>query len=269
MKRDLRISSRQNPKIKAAVALGKHRERQETGLFLVEGAREIERALACGYEVTQAFYCPEAMSPEGYSLIGALRTKLLGPMYLEVDAEVFAKLAMREGSDGVAVVAKQKPHVLSGLRLGPSPLVLALEAVEKPGNLGALLRTADGAGVDAVIVLEHGVDVYNPNVIRSSLGTVFKVPVVVSSASDFVEFCRRGGIRISAAALSDRAVDYASVDYGGGAALLLGSEAHGLSSALIAAADHIVKIPMLGIADSLNVAAAGAVLLYEARRQRG
>lgn len=267
-RQDLRISSPQNPKVKAAAALCKHRERQQTGLFIVEGAREIDRALASGYEVTQAFYCPEAMSPEGYALIGALRSKLTGPMFLEVGLDAFAKLAMREGADGVAVVAKQKPHALSGLHLGRAPLVMALEAVEKPGNLGALLRTADGAGADAVVVLEATVDVYNPNVIRSSLGTVFKVPVVACSTADFVAFCRRGGLGICAAALTDRAVDYAQVDYRGATALLLGSEAHGLSPALIAAADHVVKIPMLGIADSLNVAAAGAVLLYEARRQR-
>lgn len=267
-RQDLRISSAQNPKLKAAIALGRQRERNETGLFLIEGAREIERALTAGYEVKQAFYCSEVMSPEGYSLLGALRSKLMAPVFLEVGPEAFAKLAMREGSDGVAVVAKQKLHSLQNLHLGVAPLLLALESVEKPGNLGALLRTADGAGVDAVVVLEPTVDIYNSNVIRASLGTVFKVPVVSSSGREFLEFCKRSRLTVFAAALTERAVDYTKADFRSGSVVLLGSEAHGLSSELIAGADHIIKIPMLGIADSLNVAAAGAVLLYEARRQR-
>ena len=270
MKRhDLRISSAQNPKLKAAVALNKQRERALTGQFLIEGAREIERALVCGYEVTQAFFCSEAMSPEGYAVIGALRGKLLAPLFIEVGPDAYARLAMREGSDGVVVVAKQKTPTLSSLLLGRAPLILALEAVEKPGNLGALLRTADGAGVDAVVVLEPMVDAYNPNVIRASLGTVFKLPVVSASGREFSEFCKRGQLTVFAAALANSAINYNNADFRGGSVILLGSEADGLSSNAVAAADQVIKIPMLGIADSLNVSAAGAILLYEARRQRG
>lgn len=265
---DLRISSVQNPRLKSTVALTKQRERQRTGLFLVEGAREIERALQSHYEVTQVFYCPEALSPAGYAVLGALRSQLLAPPIIEVSSDAFARLAMREGSDGLVVVAKQKVRALKDLSLSSSSLILALEAVEKPGNLGALLRTADGAGVEAVVVLEPTVDIYNSNVIRASLGTVFRVPVVSTSMAELKRICQQHKLTIYAAALTESAMPYYKIDYRSGSVLLLGSEAHGLSSALIADADQVVKIPMLGIADSLNVSAAGAVLMYEARRQR-
>lgn len=265
---DLRISSAQNPRLKAAVALTKQRERQKTGLFLIEGAREIERALLAHYEVTQGFYCQEALSPAGYAVLGGLRGQLLPPPLIEVSPEAFARLAMREGSDGLAVVAKQKQISLKDLSLTSQPLILAVEAVEKPGNLGALLRTADGAGVDAVIVLEPTVDIYNANVIRASLGTVFRVPVVSAALSEFKQFCQKNALSVFAAALHEQAVAYHTLDYRRGSVMLLGSEAHGLTAELVEGADHVIKIPMLGLADSLNVAVAGAILLYEARRQR-
>jgi len=264
----LRITSLKNPRVKDAIALTKPRERAERGEFLVEGAREIARALKCGYQPVSAFSRERmGVSPEAAGILADLGPRL-GPQWYEVTGEVFAKLAMREDTDGLVVVMKMQRLGLKDLSIKGTPLLLAVHGVEKPGNLGALLRTADGAGADALIVLDGTVDPYNANVVRSSLGTVFHVPVVAAKSEDFLVYCRERRIKIHAAALAERSGGYAAVDYRGASAVLLGSESDGLPDFLLEKADHLVKIPMHGIADSLNVAAAGAILLYEARRQR-
>lgn len=265
----MRISSARNPRIRAALDLAKARERDRRGVFGVEGAREIGRALAAGLRPVEAFWLPEEeLSPPTRDVVADLQTRP-GVAAAEVTPTVFDRLVVREGADGVYVVFARPPAArLDGLRLAGVPLLLAVEGVEKPGNLGALLRVADGAGADAVVVLDGTVDPVNPNVIRASLGTVFAVPVVAASSPEFRDWCARHRIRVYAAALADRALGYPDADYTGPVALLLGSEAHGLTRYWLDAADQVVRIPMHGIADSLNVATAGAVLLYEAVRQR-
>jgi len=266
----MRITSARNPRVRAALELAKARERDRRGLFAVEGAREIGRALAAGLEPVEAFWLPETeLSGPAAEVVASLRARP-GLAAAEVSAAVFDRLAVRDGADGVYVVFARPPAVgLDDLRLPAAPLLVAVEGVEKPGNLGALLRVADGAGADAVVVLDGTVDPVNPNVIRASLGTVFAVPVVAATSVQFRAWCSGHGIRVYAAALAGRAVPHPAADYTGPAALLLGSEAHGLTPYWLEAADEVVRIPMRGVADSLNVATAGAVLLYEAVRQRG
>lgn len=264
----IRISSTRNPRILAALELAKPRERERRGEFAVEGAREIGRALAAGLVPVEAFWtpAPSAAAAEVVESLGAVP----GLRVAEVTQAVFDRLVVRDGADGVYVVFARPPVLgLAGLELPAAPLLLAVQGVEKPGNLGALLRVADGAGVDAVVALDGGADPTNPNLIRASLGTVFALPLVGASSADFRAWTGEHGIGVYAAALADRAVPYPQADYRGGAAVLLGSEAHGLDAYWLDAADRLVRIPMAGVADSLNVATAGAVLLYEAVRQRG
>ncbi len=268
MPRVIAISSLKNPRVKAAVDLAKSKERRKTGRFTVEGAREIERALASGYELTELFVCAKALSDGGLAIVQQVELKGDAELY-DVSPPVFAKMAMREDSGGLVAVMKQKQRDLKTLKLGKNPLILAAQGIEKPGNLGALLRSADGAGVDVVVLLDETLDLYHPHAIRSSLGTAFSVPVVEASSDVFRTFCAEAGIKTFAAALTSRAVAHTDVSYGGGAAIVLGSEADGLTGDWLDGADHVVKIPMKGIADSLNVSTAGAVLLYEAVRQRG
>ncbi len=263
----LAITSLKNPRVKAAIDLSKSKGRRATGLFTVEGAREIDRALKSGYELKELFVCAKALSDDALVLVQAAEAKGRAEMF-DVTPPVFAKMAMREESDGLVAVMTQKHHELKDVKLSVKPLILAVQSIEKPGNLGALLRSADGAGVDAVVLLDQLLDLYHPHAIRSSLGTTFSVPVVEARSEEFREFCNKAGIRTHAAALSKRAIAHHAADYRSGAAIVLGSEADGLTADWLDEADDIVMIPMKGIADSLNVSSAGAVLLYEAVRQR-
>lgn len=266
MRTPLKIESLKNQRIRDVMALDKAKERKARGVFAMEGARELERALRCGYDALEVFVCNEALSEEARSVLRTLGARET-PRF-DVTPSVFAKLAMREGSDGLVAVLHQKSLELAELSLSAAPFVLAVEGVEKPGNLGAVLRAADGAGVDAVVVLDQTVDVYNPHVIRASLGTVFHVAVAVTSATEFHAFAAARGWSVYGAALSERTIDYGAADYGVACAVVLGSEAGGLSTFWLENATALVRIPMLGVADSLNVATAGAVIAYEARRQR-
>ncbi len=261
------ITSLKNPRVKAAIDLNKSKGRRATGLFTVEGAREIDRALQSGYELRELFICAKALSDDAVVLVQAAEAKGKAEMF-DVTPPVFAKMAMREESDGLVAVMKQKHLQLKDLKLPAKPLILAVQSIEKPGNLGALLRSADGAGVDAVVLLDEALDLYHPHAIRSSLGTTFSVSVVEAKSDEFREYCQKAGIKTYAAALSKRAMPHHKADYRGGAAIVLGSEANGLTGDWLDAADEVVMIPMKGIADSLNVSTAGAVLLYEVVRQR-
>lgn len=233
---------------------------------MIDGARETARAMAGGATVREAFvsaqYCTD---DECLATLQALRDA--GIPQWELGPEAFAKLAYGDRLDGIVSVAETPLHRLADLDLPVNPLIGVIEGVEKPGNLGAVLRTADGAGLSAVIVAEPGTDLLNPNVIRASLGTIFSVPVAVASTGDVLTWLRERGIAIVAARVQG-SVDYTAADYSGPTAIALGSEARGLSDAWAELANASVHIPMLGVADSLNVSATAAILFYEARRQR-
>ena len=267
------ISSVHNPHIKQVARLEKRSEREAARLLPVEGAREVRRALAAGHVPVMAYICPEVAGPEMAGVLAQLqelersgRTRLF-----TVTPEVYAKLAVREGSGGVLLLLPYLRTELDALILPPDPLLAVVEDAEKPGNLGAILRTADAAGIDALIACNSegaaGTDLHNPNTVRASLGTIFNVPLAEGTSAQAIAALRRRGIRI-AAATPEGATLYTDADLRGPLAIVLGSEAHGLSAAWLQAADVRVVIPMLGQADSLNLAASAAILLYEAVRQR-
>ncbi len=257
------ITSPQNQKIKDLVKLRESKHRRLTGLFVLEGARELGRALASGFILKTMYVCHELLSVEAKDLLVGLDDRLK----LNITAEVFAKAAMREGSDGLVGVFDQKSWSLADLSLGADPFLLVLEDIEKPGNFGALARSADGAGVDAVIILDPKADIYNPNALRASVGALFSRPLVVCGHEEFVSFCEQRKIKILTASPFAEKFHF-QADLCGPLAIVLGSEAWGLSNAWTRLENVPVKIPMRGIADSLNVSVAGAVILYEALRQR-
>lgn len=261
-----RITSTANPRLKAAARLRGRRERDREGLTLIDGVRETLRALQGGAVLREAFIAPEdCLDPECRALLERLHEESV-PVW-EVGREAFEKLAYGDRMDGVVAVAETPLRRLDDLILPSEPLIAVVEGVEKPGNLGAILRTADGAGVDAVIVAEPATDLFNPNIIRASQGTVFAVPVSVASSGEVLAWLRDREVAIIAARV-DGSVDYTEADYTGAVAIALGSEARGLSDPWEELARASVHVPMLGVADSLNVSATAAVLFYEAHRQR-
>jgi RNA methyltransferase, TrmH family len=262
-----RITSTSNPRLKAAVSLRGRRERDREGLTLIDGVRENLRALSGGAVLREVFIQPDLLvEPEAMALVERLREEAV-PL-VELGAEAFEKLAYGDRRDGVVAIAETPLRTLEALALPSEPLIAVIEGVEKPGNLGAILRTADGAGLDAVIVAESATDLFNPNIIRASVGTVFAVPVCVASSADVLAWLDARGIAIVAARV-DASVDYTAADYGGAVAIALGSEARGLSDSWGELARVSVHVPMRGVADSLNVSATAAILFYEALRQRG
>ena len=261
------ISSTANPRVKAAVRLRGRRERERSGLTIVDGAREIRRAIDAGVDVREAFVCDALVdSSDGKAAVAALE-RAHAPL-VRVSRPVFDKLAFGERTDGVVAVVEAPRTDLDALQLPRDALLIVVEGVEKPGNLGAVLRSADGAGVDAVIAASPGTDLYNPNTIRASLGTVFSLPLAAADTPAVAAFLRAAGMRIVAARV-DGSTSYADIDLRGPVAIVVGSEHAGLTDAWSAPDVVTVRLPMLGVADSLNVSASAAVLLYEARRQRG
>ena len=250
------ITSTQNARIKHVVTLQqKSSLRREEGLFVVEGQREIEHCIACGYEIVELF----VLDTTNY-------TGDIEPTF--VTAQVYEKMAYRESTEGIIAVAKVKSHRLQDLKFNKrNPLVVVLESVEKPGNLGAILRTAEAANVDAVIVCDPLTDIYNPNLIRASIGGVFSVPVATCASKECIEFLKANKIRILTAQLQD-SYDYYDYDMSHATALVMGTESTGLSQQWRDAADVHIRIPMLGRLDSLNVSVSTAILIYEAVRQR-
>ena len=252
------ITSMQNPKVRLLQTLQqKSSERRRQGLFVVEGRREVERCIANGYEVDTVFCCPEIF---GGHWTGQGRV-------VDVSPAVYDKLAYRGGTEGIVAEVKVRERRLDMLSLSASPLLVVLESVEKPGNLGAVLRSADAAGVDAVIVCDPLTDLYNPNLIRSSTGAFFSVPCVACSSADCIRFLKERDIQILTAQLQDSSLYY-DVDMCRGTAIVMGTEATGLTPQWRQAADAQIRIPMLGCADSLNVSVSAAILMYEAVRQR-
>jgi len=259
------IESPKNPRVRAALALRDRRDREAAGATLVDGVRELGRALDGGAQVLEAFVDEERLSAAGMALVDRLRAT--GTAVVTAAPAVLAALAYGARSEGVVATVRVPDLDLAGLTLPPNPLVVVIEGVEKPGNLGAVLRSADAAGADAVIAADPVTDLFNPNAIRASLGTIFAVPVARGGSSEVRAWLVDAGIRILAARI-DGAVQHTEADLTGPVALVLGSEAEGLTSAWSGDGVQGVRLPMLGIADSLNVSVAAAVLLYEARRQR-
>ena len=254
-----RITSAQNPKIKDLLALQeKSRLRREKGLFVVEGRRELEHCLAAGYAVDTVFYCP--------AIYGDLRMEQ-GVRIIEVTPELYNKIAYRGGTEGIIAEVRVRTLGLEDLQLRAEPLIVVLESVEKPGNLGAVLRSADAAGADAVLVCDPLTDLYNPNLIRASLGGIFSVPCVAVDSASAIAWLKARGIRILTAQLQD-SVWYYDSDMRRGTAIVIGTESTGLTQQWRAAADEHIRIPMLGRLDSLNASVSAAILLFEAVRQR-
>lgn len=260
------ITSLKNPHVKAAVRLRDRGHRQKQGRILIDGARELNRALTAGVALVDVFVC-EALcqSAEAQRVVAAARQS--GATIYSVSESVFRKLAFGQRTDGVLGVARAPEAKLEQIRLPELPLVAVLEGLEKPGNIGAVVRSADGAGVSAVVVADARTDLFNPNAIRASLGTIFALPVAVATAQEVLDWLRCHGLRIYAARV-DAPILYTEADFRGPTAIVLGSEAAGLSATWVG--DDIVgiRLPMRGMADSLNVSAAAAVLFYEALRQR-
>ena len=258
------ITSAQNHRIKTLLALQeKSKERKKSGLFVVEGRRELLHCIEAGYEPYTVFYCPEIISENDFQEIASR----CSCGFIEVPRHLYDKVAYRGGTEGVIAELRCKEMGLDSLNLPENPLVVVLESVEKPGNLGAVLRSADASGVDAVIVCDPLTDLYNPNLIRSSIGAIFTVPVATASSEDTIRWLKDNGMRIYTAQLQDSEWYY-DTDMRGSTAIIMGTEATGLTDCWRKAADAHIKIPMLGRLDSLNVSVSAAILMYEAVRQR-
>ncbi|MDZ4819725.1 MAG: RNA methyltransferase [Planctomycetota bacterium] len=289
------ITSLQNARVKQAIKLRESGQRRKQMRILIDGAREIQRAILAGIELTEVFFCEELCRSEAATeVLSRLHDpgQTPGtPELLPVTPAVFEKMAFGDRAEGILAVAVTPQRSLENLKLPENPLIAILEGVEKPGNVGAVLRSADGAGVAALIVADGGTDLFNPNTIRASLGTIFTVPVCAASTAETLQWLAKRGIP-TVATWVDAARSYTAADYRGPVAIVLGSEADGLSAAWQEATTApvtrslsttdwsaagnsgkpkitAVHLPMLGIADSLNVSTAAAVMFYEAVRQRG
>lgn len=258
----LKISSLQNTKIKDIVKLRDRKARDESSLFLIEGYREIRRAVDAKWPIEMLFYCPSFFLGKNEPiLLKDARAELI-----ECSEEVFQKIAYRDRPDGLLALAPQKSLQLADLQLPQHPFLLIAESIEKPGNLGTMLRSADAAGVHAVIVADPTTDIYNPNVVRSSVGTLFTLPVLSASNQDIFSFLQTHKINI-VAATPHAEKEYTQQDLKPPVAIVVGTEQYGLSETWLNQATLKVRIPMYGIADSLNVASAATLLLYEVVRQ--
>ncbi len=260
------ITSLQNPKIKRLVALQqKSAERRSSGIFVVEGFRELSHCLDAGYVTDTLFFCPEILGnqPEAQKVCALAETV----RSYQVTREVYARIAYRDSTEGVVAEVQVRTLSLQNLPLPENPLIVVLESVEKPGNLGAILRSADAAAADAVIVCDPLTDLFNPNLIRSSIGAIFTVPCLTCTSEECIAFLKKKNIRILTAQLQDSHLYY-DTDMRGGTAIVMGTESTGLTNVWREAADAHIRIPMLGKLDSLNVSVSAAILLFEAVRQR-
>ncbi|SDR95713.1 RNA methyltransferase [Opitutus sp. GAS368] len=261
-----KITSLQNPRVKQLVKLRERRDRDEAGLFLVEGYREIRRALEKGVRPKELYFSPEWFLGENEPAL-IEQAQQAGAQLFELSKDAFAKVAYRERPDGLLAVAPQWKHGLTDLTLSPRPFLLVVESIEKPGNLGTILRSADAAGCDAVIVCDAVTDIFNPNVVRASTGVLFSVPIVVADSASVHSFLVEKGIRV-VATTPDTPNLYSHADLRGPLAIVMGSEQYGLSQFWLKESNLLVRIPMAGQADSLNVAMATIITLFEAVRQR-
>lgn len=262
-----KITSLQNNKIKEAVRLRDRKGRDETDRYLIEGYRELLRAIESGQKIETLYFCPPFF-------LGSNEKNLLkqsGADLIECSEEVFAKISYRDRPDGLLGVAPQMHRTLDDLaevlKKKKAPFIVVAESIEKPGNLGTILRSSDAAGVDAVIVCDPTTDIHNPNVVRSSVGTLFTIPVFVADGAATLRFLKERAISIAAATPHAKS-EYTKVDFTVPVAIAVGTEQYGLSDVWMKQADIQVRIPMLGVADSLNVASATTLVLYEVVRQR-
>ncbi|UGU16429.1 RNA methyltransferase [Sinomicrobium kalidii] len=261
------ISSIQNPTVKQVNQLReKSRARKNSGLFVVEGKRELSLALKGNYTITSVLVYEAVCPPETIKIL--FNNTVNPPEFISISKDVYQKLAYRETTEGVLAIAKSKEHTLNTIVFQKrNPLVLVAEAPEKPGNIGALLRTADAANVDAVIIANPKTDLYNPNIIRSGVGCVFTRTIATGNTNEIIAFLKKNGIRIYCAALT-ASVNYHTADFTGATAIVVGTEATGLSEAWLHHADQNIIIPMQGEIDSMNVSVSAAILIFEAKRQR-
>ncbi len=260
----MQISSAQNPKIKQLLHLRDRKERDSSGLFLIEGYREISRAVKGGVQFVAVFICPDLF-------LGTNENTLLAQIPLkphELPNHLFEKISYRDRPDGLIAIARQMKHTLKDIQFkNKTPFLVVAEAIEKPGNLGTILRSADAAGVDGVIVCDRCTDIYNPNVVRASVGTLFTLPVVEATSAETFQWLKGHKIDI-AAATPAASLEYTDADLAGPLAIAVGTEQLGLSEVWMKSADIQIRIPMNGVADSLNVATATTLILYEVLRQR-
>lgn len=260
------INSVSNPRIKNILKLqANSRERKLQNLFVIEGYREISRALQAGIEVKELYVCAELDQQGRGEELKTLDRKI---QITEVGKNAFSRIAYREGSDGLIALAAIRTLSLTDLKHSDQPLILILESVEKPGNLGAIMRTADAAGIDAVVVCDPLTDIFNPNAIRSGVGCIFTKQVVICTSSEAIDWLHKNKIKVFAAALVENALVYHQVDFTGPTAIVMGTESTGLSPEWLEKSDARIIIPMNGIADSLNVSTSAALLIFEAVRQR-
>ncbi|MEP2667976.1 MAG: RNA methyltransferase [Cyclobacteriaceae bacterium] len=257
------ITSNSNPKIKHLQSLDKPRERKKLKLFIIEGLKELKLAKSNGYEIETVFYSTHLVDEKTLLQSGFQESQLL-----PVSQNVFEKIAYRETTGGVIAIAKQGTHQLANLRLKKNPILLIVEQLEKPGNLGAILRTADAAGVDAVIVCDSQTDLYNSNVVRSSIGCVFTNQIAIASSHETIVWLKKNQVKIFCTYL-EGSIPYTQASYNSACAIVMGSEAFGLSEEWIKNADANIIIPMNGQIDSMNVSVAAAIVVFEAVRQRG
>lgn len=261
------ITSKQNPKVKSLLHLRKRRDRDEAGLFIVEGYREVRRALDKKIDIAELYYCPDWFLGENETtVIEDARTA--GATIYEMSKDVFQKCSYRDRPDGLLATARQWQNTLDDIKLSKNPFLIVVEAIEKPGNLGTILRSADGAGADAVIVCDPVTDIFNPNVVRASTGVLFSVPVVVTDSKTVHAWLHKKAIKI-VSTTPDTDLLYTNADLTSPLAIVMGSEQYGLSDFWLQQKDDIlVRIPMAGQADSLNVATATVLVAYEVVRQR-
>jgi len=256
----------QNPQIKEAIKLQNRQKRDELGVFLIEGYRELKRAYHGGVTIQKLFICPERFLGENEEIL-IENVESSGAEVLECAPSVFDKLSYRDRPDGLVAIAAQMHRTLDSLQMGDNPLFVVAEGIEKPGNLGSIMRSADGVGADGVIVCDRCTDIYNPNVVRASVGTLFTQPVIEAKGAELFSWLKEQQIQIVATS-PDAKIDYTEADLRGPVAVVVGTEQLGLSQMWMEGADVQVSIPMKGVADSLNVATATTLLLYEALRQR-
>ncbi len=260
------ITSIQNQLIKDIFQLQeKSKARKKAGLFVIEGIREIEIAIKNDFEVYQLLICFDLFDADK---LNNLKRKLSNATDLiEISKEVYQKIAYRESTEGVIAVAKTKDHSLVTIQLPENPLIVVLVSLEKPGNIGAVLRTADAANIDAVFIADPKTDLYNPNIVRSSVGAVFTNKIVTAASTEIINYFKNSNIAIYSAILQE-AISYYSVDFKQGSAIVMGTEATGLSDIWREESKSNIIIPMEGQIDSMNVSVAAAVLIFEAKRQR-
>jgi TrmH family RNA methyltransferase len=260
------ITSVTNPRVKLLVKLRNRRARDESGVFLVEGFRELTRALDRELSLREIYFCPELFLGNNEEAL-IERAVAAGAEPVELGSEAFHKVSYRDRPEGLIGLADQFPATLGRLSLASNPLILVVESIEKPGNLGTMLRTADAAGVDAVIVCEPTTDPFNPNVVRASLGCLFLVPLAIATTPETIFWLTERGIRTFAATPA-ASLPHWQADFRGPAAIAIGSEQYGLTETWLREASERIRIPMGGAIDSLNAAMAAGVVLFEAVRQR-